>query len=29
MAYVIGEKDEIIARIKEAESKYYKESQNS
>ena len=26
MAYVIGEKDEIIARIKEAESKYYKES---
>ena len=26
MAYVIGEKNEIIARIKEAESKYYKES---
>lgn len=26
MAYVIGKKEEIIARIKEAESKYYKES---
>ncbi len=26
MAYVIEKKDEIIARIKEAESKYYKES---